>query len=125
VLSDTTGRHATGVVVSVGQVVTTGLGNAAPYLPVRIRPIRSWAGSWAGQDVRLTVTARVTSGPVLAVPEAAIFSSANGATYVTVTGPAGTTRRVRVRAGVSAGGLVEVVPVGGGLKVGDRVVVGG
>lgn len=125
VLSDTTGRRAIGVVVSVGQVVTTGLGNTTPYLPVRIRPIRSWASSWAGQDVRLTVTARVTSGPVLAVPEAAIFSSANGATYVTVTGRAGKTRRVRVRAGVSAGGLVAVVPVGGGLKAGDQVVVGG
>jgi peptidoglycan hydrolase-like protein with peptidoglycan-binding domain len=125
VLSDTTGRRATGVVVSVGQVVTTGLGNATPYLPVRIRPIRPWASSWAGQDVRLTVTARVTSGPVLAVPEAAIFSSATGATYVTVTGRGGTTRRVRVRAGVSAGGLVEVVPVGGSVKAGDRVVVGG
>jgi hypothetical protein len=124
VLSNTTGRHVSGLVTSVGQVVSPGQGNS-PYLPVRIRPLRPWRHSWAGQDVQLTVTSAATSGPVLAVPEAAISAGADAVTYVTVAEAHGATRRVRVRAGVSVDGLVAVVPVAGGLAAGDRVVVGG
>jgi peptidoglycan hydrolase-like protein with peptidoglycan-binding domain len=122
VLSDTTGRQVSGVVTSVGQVVSPR--QASPYLPVRIRPLRHWQDSWAGQNVQLTVTSAATSRPVLAVPEAAISADANAVTYVTVAEGRGTFRRVRVRVGVAVDGLVAVIPIAGGLSAGDRVVVG-
>lgn len=123
VLSDVNGRTATGVVSSVGQAVSPG-NSASPYLPVRIRPARSWAASWNGQDVQLTVTSAATAGAVLAVPEAAITAGADAVTSVIVVGKGGVTRRVRVRTGASANGLVAVTPVGGSLAPADQVVVG-
>ncbi len=122
VLSDTAGGQSGGVISSVGQVVAGGSGGS-PYIPVRIRPARSWSRSWAGQNVQLTVTAAATRRPVLAVPEAAVSAGADAVTYVLVRGPDGD-RRVPVRAGVSANGLVQVIPVHGGLAAGDRVVIG-
>jgi HlyD family secretion protein len=123
VLSNITGKTAWGTVSGVGRLVTPKNGNA-PYLRVGIRPSRSWARSWAGQNVQLTITAAATKGPVLAVPEAAITASAGGATYVTVAMAHGGTRRVLVRAGISAAGLVAVTAESGTLSRGDRVVVG-
>lgn len=122
VLSATAGGQSGGVVGSVGQVVAGGSG-AAPYVPVRIRPTGTWPRSWAGQNVQLTITAAATRGPVLAVPEAAVSAGANAVTYVLVRGPDGG-RRVPVRTGVSANGLVQVTPSRGGLARGDRVVIG-
>jgi hypothetical protein len=124
VLSNISGNSAVGVVSSVAQTVTTGDGGA-PYLPVQIKPLRSWAATWNGQNVQLTVTSAATAGPVLAVPEAAINASADEVTSVVVLEKGGLTRRVQVRTGVSAGGLVEVTPMGGALAGGDQVVVGG
>lgn len=142
VTSNVTGQQTAGVVTAIGQVVTpgqnqagstpspsasSGTGNApgtAPYIPVQIRPDGTWANSWAGQDVELTVSSAATPGPVLAVPEAAITSDASADTSVTVVGPGGRVRRVQVRAGASAGGLVQVTPVAGGLAAGDAVAVG-
>ncbi len=124
VLSNLSGARLTGIVASVGHLRTPGQ-NAAPYLPVRIHRAHRWRHSWAGQNVQLTVTAAATSEPVLAVPEAAISAGADARTSVTVVDRSGLTRRVRVRTGAAANGLVAVVPVSGGLAAGDRVVVGG
>lgn len=125
ILSAITGRTTTGVVSSVGRtVVNPGHGGTA-YAPVRVSSLHGWAASWDGQNVQLTVTAAATSGPVLAVPEAAISASADGVTSVTVVEHGGGTRRVRVRTGASANGLVQVTPVGAKLAPGDLVVVGG
>lgn len=65
-----------------------------------------------------------TSGKVLVVPLAAVSGSADGLARVwKKSGDAKT--EVRVRAGLSADGFVEVVPVeGGSLAEGDEVVVG-
>jgi hypothetical protein len=134
VLSEATGAHAAGTVESVGTLVTPGDGKSgdtassggatSPYLPLTIRPAKSWSTRFAGQDVRITITAAATSGRVLAVPEAAMSSGADTRTTVTVVDGAGRQRTVQVEAGVSADGMVQVTPLHGGLAAGDDVVVG-
>ncbi|WP_037607390.1 peptidoglycan-binding protein [Streptacidiphilus rugosus] len=140
VLSETTGQQAAGTVDSVGSLTTSsgtasGADAAAPggtaptdagpaYLPLIVRPDQPWPNSFAGQDVRITITAAATSGPVLAVPEAAISAGADTRTTVTVQDGGGALRTVTVSTGVSADGMVEVTPTAGVLATGDRVVVG-
>ena len=78
-----------------------------------------------GEDVRITAYAQVSHGRVLAVPEGAITTTANGTASVTVVGPGGRERHVVVTPGASAEGLVAVDPAAGpALAAGDRVVVG-
>lgn len=144
VLSEATGAQADGTVESVGAPVVPGSGKAeqgggagegggAPatgldggvYVPLAIHPAKAWDNRFAGQDVRVTITAAATAAPVLAVPLAAVSARADARTTVTVVGAGGAQRVVPVRAGVSADGLVEVTPLGGArLGPGDRVVVG-
>jgi peptidoglycan hydrolase-like protein with peptidoglycan-binding domain len=94
------------------------------YVRVGIRPSRQLPMSLVGQDLSLTITAARSHGAVLAVPEAAIFASADGRTYVSkLVGT--TTVRVAVRVGTAGDGLLEVTPVQpGGLTAGDRVITG-
>jgi multidrug efflux pump subunit AcrA (membrane-fusion protein) len=102
-------------------------GDGTPYVPVTINPGTSLdAKTWAGQDVRVTITSAATSGPVLVVPQSAVSAGADGRTVVSKIGPDGrTTVRTEVRAGISGGGFVEVAPVTpGALAEGDRVVIG-
>lgn len=94
------------------------------YVRMGIRSRSPMPMSLVGQDVSLTIVAAHSSGAVLAVPEAAVFASANGSTYVTKL--AGTTEvRVQVRVGISGSGLLEVTPVQpGALATGDQVITG-
>jgi Putative peptidoglycan binding domain len=95
------------------------------YVSMKIHPSRPLPMSLVGQDVSLTITAAHSSGPVLAVPEAAVFARADGRLYVTkVTGPK-SSLEVPVRVGATGNGLVGVIPIDGGtLAPGDRVGVG-
>ncbi|MET8697450.1 peptidoglycan-binding protein [Kitasatospora sp. NPDC004723] len=78
----------------------------------------------AGQDVRLTVQAASSAGPVLVVPLSAVSATADGKTVVTVY-ESGQRRRVEVTPGTVGGGSAEVRPLAeGGLKEGDQVIVG-
>lgn len=136
--SEVTGLHATGTVTAIAdnsnsQPRNTGQGSqqgqtqtpAGPrHVPVTVTPSAPLDPKLIGQDVRLTLRFAQTAGAVLAVPQAAITSSADGRTYVTKVGPEGTRQRVEVRAGVAGNGLVEVEPVAGGLAAGDKVVSG-
>ncbi|MGX1567359.1 peptidoglycan-binding protein [Streptomyces sp. NPDC055506] len=139
VLSEATGAQARGTVESVGALVTPGDGKDASggtqdpggaaagggaYRPLAVKPAKTWSAAFAGQDVRITVTAAATAKAVLAVPEAAITAGADTHTAVTVVTAAGGRRTVRVTTGVSADGLVQITPVGAGLEPGARVVVG-
>ena len=147
VLSETTGLQAEANVAAVGSVTTGGqpsdaqatssAGTAgqdasisgandtgAAYVPVSVTPQQPWNPAFDGQDVRITITAASTAGPVLAVPEAAISTGADARTTVTVLEPSGGQRQVQVQAGVSADGLVEVTPLGSALVPGEHVVVG-
>jgi hypothetical protein len=144
VLSEVTGVEAAGTVKSIGSVTsgtsaaegqpaaggaTTGVKAASPadgsaFVPVAVSPDGIWDQRLDGQDVRLTITSASTLTPVLAVPEAALSSNADARTTVTVVDGTGTQRRVEVKPGVSADGLVEVTSPQGGLTPGMRVKVG-
>ncbi|MEY9849026.1 HlyD family secretion protein [Streptacidiphilus sp. BW17] len=130
VLSETTGDQATATVAAIGALTTPAQGTSDPdstggaYIPLQIRPDSPWAAAFDGQDVRITITAAATAGPVLAVPEAAISSGADAQATISVLGPGGSQRVVPVTTGVSANGMVQVAPLNGSLAAGARVVVG-
>lgn len=98
---------------------------AEPGYPLVVAPRGTLAAGWLGADVRLTVIAASTAGPVLVAPAAAITSAADGTTAVQVLDGDGRQRRVPVTTGAVAGGEVEVRPVtAGALRAGDQVVTG-
>jgi peptidoglycan hydrolase-like protein with peptidoglycan-binding domain len=121
-----TGRSVHGRITSVkSRTETKGSISGGIFLPMRVRPGRPLPPSLIGQNVTLTITAAHSSGPVLAVPEAAVFASVNGSTYVTKVTGAHSQVRVPVRTGLTGDGLVEVTPVGGAaLAAGDAVLTG-
>lgn len=144
IMDDTTGLTAAGTVASVGAVTTgpssqtSGASGAGAmdsgdpgagaitgaYAPLAITPTNPWPAQFDGENVRITITAAATSGPVLAVPEAAISAGADSMTSVTVVTPDGSQVVIPVTAGVSANGMVQVTAHGGALRPGDKVVVG-
>jgi hypothetical protein len=126
-ITDTvTGKSVRGRVTSVkSRTETKGSISGGIFLPMRIKPSRPLSTSLIGQNVTLTITAAHSSGPVLAVPEAAVFASVNGSTYVTRVTAAHSQVRVPVRTGITGDGLVEITPVSGGtLAAGDAVLTG-
>ncbi len=153
VLSEATGLTAAGTVASVATAPTpaaAGAGSGAGSAPgapgggsgenpaaggqepggyaLTVTPDQTLDARLAGQGVRLTVTAASSGEPVLVVPLSAVSAGADGKTTVTVLGKdpaaADARRRVEVRAGMSADGMVQVEPVGGAaLGDGDRVLV--
>jgi membrane fusion protein, multidrug efflux system len=94
------------------------------YVKMGITLNRPLPMSLVGQDVSLAIGAARSPGPVLAVPEAAVFAAADGRTYVSkVSG--GHTVRVPVRVGMTGSGLLQVTPdQPGALAAGDQVVTG-
>ncbi|MFJ2822915.1 peptidoglycan-binding protein [Streptomyces toxytricini] len=150
-LSEATGLAAAGTVASVADApapAAAGSGGSGPGAAqpgggpdgapggapdpggyaLTVTPDKALDPRLAGQGVRLTVTAASSGEPVLVVPLSAVSAGADGRTTVTVLGadPADTAarRRVEVRAGMSADGMVQVEAVGGGaLADGDRVLV--
>lgn len=130
VSSDAAGLRAPGTVSAVGAATPaqgSGGGQGAAggsYVPVSIDPDQPWDDALAGQSVRITISEAATDSPVLAVPEAALSTGADGRTTVTVVDGSGAQSVVQVRAGVSADGLVAVTPVDAPLNQGERVVVG-
>jgi multidrug efflux pump subunit AcrA (membrane-fusion protein) len=97
------------------------LGRAAIITPDTPLP-----SSLAGVNLRVTITAAASDGEVLVVPLAAVSSTADGTTRVSVL-PAGAVDPVdvEVRAGISADGFVAIEPVRPDtIRPGDRVVVG-
>ncbi len=75
-------------------------------------------------SLRVTLPISSTGGEVLAVPLAAVSAGSDGSSRVEVELDDGSTELVTVSTGLSAEGFVEVRPVGGELRPGDRVVVG-
>jgi len=126
VYSNVTGYTGAGTISSVGTTIVQPTGGNANYVPVRIRPQASWPASLNGQNVQITITAVTTGRPVLAVPVAAVSYDASGQAEVIVSGRGGVRRRVYVRAGLSAGGFVEISGSSAPdlLRPGALVVVG-
>jgi peptidoglycan hydrolase-like protein with peptidoglycan-binding domain len=126
ILNPATGSTLVGRVRSVGtRMQNSGSISGAFYVAMRISTRTRVPVSMAGQDVKLTIIAAHTARPVLTVPQAAIFASADGQTYVTKVTATRSRVRVPVRTGFTGDGLVEVTPVDGGtLTGGDTVAVG-
>ncbi|KAB2350758.1 peptidoglycan-binding protein [Actinomadura rudentiformis] len=121
IFSEESGRSARGRVRSIGAFTADG-GTAGAGHPVRVAGTTQLPEGFAGQDVRLTIEAASTDGPVLVVPASAVYGAADGSTQVIKLAPGGAQERIAVTAGATGGGFVEVR--GDGLAEGDRVVVG-
>ena len=67
---------------------------------------------------------KTTNGQALVVPVSALSVRATGSTQLQIEDSPGVVRTVVVTAGLSAQGFVEIVPVNGSVKAGDRVVIG-
>jgi peptidoglycan hydrolase-like protein with peptidoglycan-binding domain len=104
---------------------SSGSSAAAVFIPLNVHPSRPLAAALNGENVLVTVQTGRTEGAVLAVPVAAVVTTASGTSSVTVTGARGR-RTVRVTPGLSQNGYVQVTPATpGALAAGDNVVVSG
>jgi peptidoglycan hydrolase-like protein with peptidoglycan-binding domain len=121
-----TGKSFQGTIGSVShRAKTKGSISGGIYLPMKVHPDKPLPGSLIGQNLSLTISAARSSGPVLTVPEAAVYASADGGTYVSkVTGPH-SQEKVPVRIGITGGGLVQVTPLHAGELTAGTVVVTG
>lgn len=101
-------------------------GSATIRYPIDVTFRRPLPQRLIGITVRLTLTARLTAGPVLLVPVAAIFGpDLHQVAYVVTTTAEGQQTKIAVFTGPTAGGLVAVQSVhAGALRPGDRVVIG-
>jgi Putative peptidoglycan binding domain len=116
------GVKATGIVETVATTPGThGVDGYHFYLGVRLENLPG--RSLAGLSVRLTIPIETSRGSVTVVPTNALWLAADGATRVLVS-RGGKSEYVNVQPGLSAGGYVEVTPVGGHLASGEYVVVG-
>ena len=91
-----------------------------------ITPYQPLPQELSGANLRVTITAASTESEALVVPLAAVSSSADGSTRVSmVDDPNGIPVDIPVSAGLSSDGFVAVEPtVAGALSEGDLVVVG-
>lgn len=111
-----------------GGTATVTLPGLDPIQAVLAAPERSADGVWtteldlgelspeqavsiAGANVRVVVPVGATSGEVLVVPVAALFSDSTGNPRVEVRNSDGTTRFQLVEVGLTADGLAEIKPV--------------
>jgi hypothetical protein len=116
------GVKATGIVETVATTPgTLGVDGYHFYLGVRLENLPG--RSLAGLSVRLTIPIETSRGSVTVVPTNALWLAADGASRVLVS-RGGKSEYVNVQPGLSAGGYVEVTPVGGQLASGEYVVVG-
>ncbi|MGW0657912.1 peptidoglycan-binding protein [Streptodolium elevatio] len=136
VLSEVTGLEAAAKVTSVADAPSdpnaangdggeAKSGSGARTYEMVATPTQPLNAKLAGQDVRLTVEAAASAGPVLVVPLSAVSAGADGRTVVTVVEPNGAKRRVEVRPGTTGDGYVQVTPVANArLGAGERVMIG-
>ncbi|GAA1371763.1 peptidoglycan-binding protein [Streptomyces beijiangensis] len=128
VLSEVTGKQATGTVISVAKSPTKAhegdSEQSGETYAVRIKPSKALSADFNGADVRLTIVAASSQDKVLAVPTSAISAGADGLTTVTVRAD-NQERRVAVRVGMTGDGYVQITPEGSDhIAQGDQVVVG-
>ncbi len=116
-------------ITTVADTATTTGDGGLGYL-IAITPDDALPDAVNGANLRVTITAASTDTPTLVVPLAAVSSSADGSTYVSVVTGTDVTvdtdpTLVPVKAGLTADGFVAVEPVDvDSLTEGVRVVVG-
>lgn len=118
------GIEATGEIVFLA--ATPGTGNVGDgRFQMQVRATEVLPPEAQGINLRIQIPVSSTGGAVLAVPLAALSSSADGTARVEVDIGDGTTRFVEVQVGLAAGGFAEITPRSDDtLSAGDRVVVG-
>lgn len=123
ITSELTGGSYQGRIDSIGELAQDSSGGRSFPMTVVAdgTPLDRKLG---GEDLRLTVEAASTDGPVLVIPLSAVYSGVDGRTSVLKKLPDGRQERVFVRPGASGDGFVAIEVVGGDLQPGDEVVVG-
>jgi Putative peptidoglycan binding domain len=107
-----------------GKGQAQGAAQPAGY-PVVVTPSPDLSAAWLGQDVRVTIKAASTAGPVMVVPVAAVSTDQSGSTSVTILKSGDQRVRVPVTAGLDSNGVVAVTPMTpGAIAAGDLVVIG-
>lgn len=116
---------AAGTVTRIGSLPAVGGPPVSGY-PIEVQSSHPLPQHLIGARVRLTLWAAVTSGPVLAVPLAAIMAARHGRpAYVVKITSGGHRIRVPIFIGPTADGLAAVQPVTRDmLRPGDRVLIG-
>ena len=115
------GIKATGAVEMVASTPgTRGVDGYHVYFEVRVKETLT---KLEGVSLRLTIPIQSTKGDVTAVPVSALSLAADGTSRIQVQNK-GALEYVVVKAGLSADGFVEVIPVKGTLAPGQLVVVG-
>src|SRR5258708_11052761 len=103
-----TGVTLSGRVTSVSHTTASGASiSGGLYMHMGIKAGRPLPMSLVGQDVSLAIASARSGGPVLAVPEAAVFASADGGTYVSKMAGASQVK-VPATIGVSGNGLLQL-----------------
>ena len=114
-----------GRVNAIGELVASGEGGAFSH-PVTIITNTVIPAAVSGADIRVTVVRNLSRGEVLAVPQSAVFTSADGSSWLLQ--PSGTGKKslkIAVETGVVGAGYVQVTPASGDqLSAGDEVIVG-
>ncbi len=98
-------------------------GTDGQHIAIEVTPEDS-STQLVGASVRITIPTKTTNGEALIVPVSALSVRATGSTQLQIQDSPGVVRTVVVTAGLSAQGFVEIVPVSGSVKPGDRVVIG-
>ena len=123
VVDDTTGASTTAEIVTIGTDPVTD-DNGTSGFDVRLKFTGS-VPAVTDRTLRVSIAEAETVNEVLAVPVSAVYSRADGSTFVTVVLEKEQTVDVTVKVGKAAGGWTEVVPQGSDvLKAGSTVVVG-
>ncbi|MEU9505369.1 peptidoglycan-binding protein [Micromonospora sp. NPDC048170] len=120
IVSEALGITAKGKVKSLGDLEINNKNGISAH-PMVIVPNEPLSGKLAGQDVRLTVSAAATPGPVLVVPVSAIFARTDGTSKVIRVEGEGRKEELTVSPGMMGDGYVEIK---GSLAAGDLVIVG-
>jgi len=125
IYSNISNQTVTATVASVASQPTTDASSGAPTYAVTLKPT-SPANSrqLVGQNVQVTIKTATSRTKTWIVPVAAITTTANGDSFITVIGKSRREVTMRVTPGLVAGGQESVVPHDAQLQSGDDVVVG-
>lgn len=115
---------ATVVVARVAKIeAATSIKNDEPGHTAMLIPRRPLRQGLLGRQANAVIVVAATRAPVLAVPVAALYTTASGQTVVTVLAH-GRRTNVPVQVGAETGGYVPVRPLHGALAAGESVLIG-
>jgi hypothetical protein len=125
IYSNISNDSVTATVTSVASQPTTNASSGASTYAITLKPTSpANARQLVGQNVQVTIKTATSRTKTWIVPVAAITTTANGDSFITVMGNSRREVTIRVSPGLVAGGQESVVPMDGHLREGDVVVVG-